>query len=207
MNFIEKNILKFRKVIAIDADSFAMHDIPHAGVTVDVLSPHIIGEQKKEKIIGFLSKYIGRKRVLSRFERNDWNAHFAEANTGELLGYCWTLSPRSAAVWHDKFRINPGEGLLVNALVLPEHRGRGVFQLLMSHALNHLFIHEKCHRVYGIVEQSNKVSLAVLTKLGLRWVMTNILVKFMGRNLMSIYWNRKSLSVYWVFRNEKGVSF
>lgn len=207
MNFIEKNFLKIRKVIAIDADSFAMHDIPHAGVIVDVLSPHIISEQKKEKIISFLSKYIGRKRVLSRFERNDWNAHFAETNTGELLGYCWTLSPRSSAVWHDKFRINPDEGLLINVFVLPEHRGRGVFQLIMSHALNYLFIYGKCHRVYAIVEKNNKVSMAAFTKLGLRWVMTNVLLKFMGRNLMSIYWNGKKLSVYWVFRNEKGFSF
>jgi hypothetical protein len=204
--FIEQNFLKFRIVFALEKDHFIERKLTNSEYVVSTfsLTSTKTDGEKTRKTLDFLSIHLGKDKALSRLKRDDCKVFIAEAKTGELVGYYWSLSPKLSEVWHDKFKVNPGSALLFNAFVVPEHRRRRVYESLQIYSHDYLFRHENCKTVYTIVEQSNKASLAANVKFGLHATMENILIKIMGINFLSIYWHGHKLSLHWVFRNEQG---
>jgi len=45
------------------------------------------------------------------------------------VGFCWAVKAEERPIWHDKFCLAPGNGLLFNAFVREEYRGRRIYKI------------------------------------------------------------------------------
>ncbi len=154
--------------------------------------------------IDFLQKYISKQKLQSRLSLSRCAVFLAvEKENNQPVGYCWAIKAEEKPIWHDKFYLDPENGLLFNAYVREEYRGRGIYKMLQFAVHDYLF-NINCRQVYTIVEGSNTPSLKASQKFGLACVGKNYLIKFLKYNIFSIYRWEKGLKIYYVFKNAKG---
>jgi RimJ/RimL family protein N-acetyltransferase len=154
--------------------------------------------------IDFLLKYISKEKLQSRLSLSRCAVFLAvEKENNQPVGYCWAIKAEEKPIWHDKFYLDPGNGLLFNAYVREEYRGRGIYKMLQFAVHDYLF-NINCRQVYTIVEGSNTPSLKASQRFGLACVGKNYLIKFLKYNIFSIYRWDKGLKIYYVFKNAKG---
>lgn len=157
-----------------------------------------------------LAASLGAARLDARLKNPDLTLYIAtETATGQTAGYYWAATSKTRPLWHDNFPIPKGSALLFNALVLPEHRRRGLYLALISTAQQHLLLTNKLEAVYTIVENSNQPSLKANWQAGGQMHATNHLLKLLRRNIFSIYKFHKTnkLEVHYVFHNAKSHRF
>ncbi len=163
-------------------------------------------KQKKSILncIDLLLKHIGREKLQYRLSLPRCAVFLAIEKEGKQpVGFCWALKAEEIIIWHDKFCLLPGNGLLFNAFVEEEYRGKHIYKMLQGAVHNYLF-DINCRRVYTIVESSNLPSLKASKRFGLECVGKNYLVKALKYNIFSIYRWKKGLNIYYVFKNSKG---
>lgn len=135
-----------------------------------------------------------------------------EVESERVAGFYWAAINRQQGrqeLWHDNFPIPYGFALLFNAVVVPEHRRRGLYQALIMGAQHHLLGEVGLPAIYTIVENQNSPSLRANTRFGGQVVATNILVKLLGVNVFSIFRQHPTgqVTVHYVFRNTKSHRF
>ncbi len=154
--------------------------------------------------INFLVLHISKEKLQYRLALPNCTVFVAlEKDSNQPVGYCWAIKAEKYSIWHDKFCLDPGNGLLFNAYVREEYRGRGIYKILQFAVHDYLF-NMNCRQVYTIVEGSNTPSLKASQKFGLACVGKNYLIKFLKYNIFSIYRWEKGLKIYYVFKNAKG---
>jgi hypothetical protein len=174
-----------RVVLAADPEAFeetAGADDRYDVATVDgctIRHDHDVGE--------FLADTMQASEVADRADRDDCMLYLARhRETADPVGYNWSLAPEDERVWHDSYPVDPGEALVFDAYVEPEHRERGVYELLQTAAHGRLFESEDCETVYSIVEKEDTPALHANRAVGLRPTARNYLVKFLGVDVLSI---------------------
>lgn len=169
-----------------------------------------LGANKQNKsilnCIDLLLRHISKEKLQSRLSLPRCAVFLAmKKESKQPVGYCWAIKAEKNSIWHDKFCLAPGAGLLFNAYVKDEYRGRGIYKMLQFAVHDYLF-NINCRQVYTIVESSNTPSLKASQRFGLVCVGKNYLVKFLKYNIFSIYQWKKGLKIYYVFKNSKGNS-
>jgi GNAT superfamily N-acetyltransferase len=202
--FINDYIIKTRYVFAADHLAFQEIQNPrYALIKID----DIVTDTKNTislNCIDFLLKYISKEKLQSRLSLPGCAVFLAaDLESKQPVGYCWAIKAEKNSIWHDKFCLDPGNGLLFNAYVREEYRGRGIYKMLQFAVHDYLF-NINCRQVYTIVEGSNTPSLKASQKFGLACVGKNYLIKFLKYNIFSIYRWEKGLNIYYVFKNAKG---
>jgi GNAT superfamily N-acetyltransferase len=202
--FINDYIIKIRYVFA--AEHLPLQEIQNP--RFDLIKIDDIDTDTKNTIllscIDFLLKYISKEKLQSRLSMSRCAVFLAiKKETKQPIGYCWAIKAEKNSIWHDKFCLAPGAGLLFNAYVKEEYRGRGIYKMLQFAVHDYLF-NMNCRQVYTIVESSNTPSLKASQRFGLVCVGKNYLVKLLKYNIFSIYRWEKGLKIYYVFKNAKG---
>jgi hypothetical protein len=154
--------------------------------------------------IDFLLRHITKEKLQHRLSLPNCAVFLAiDKESKQPVGFCWAVKAEERPIWHDKFCLAPGNGLLFNAFVREEYRGQHIYKMLQVAVHNYLF-DINCRRVYTIVESSNLPSLKACHSFGLVCVGKNYLIKFLKCNVFSIYRWTKGLKIYYVFKNSKG---
>jgi GNAT superfamily N-acetyltransferase len=200
--FIDNYVFKTRYIFATDHLPYQEVQNPR----FDIIKIDDIDFDTKTSIllncIDFLLKYISKEKLQSRLSLPGC-AVFLAAESKQPVGYCWAVKAEKDSIWHDKFCLDPGNGLLFNAYVRQEYRGRGIYKMLQFAVHDYLF-NINCRQVYTIVESSNTPSLKASQRFGLACVGKNYLIRFLKYNIFSIYRWKKGLKIYYVFKNAKG---
>lgn len=167
----------------------------------------VINPRLPESSLARLEPYLSHSQILRRLEHPDISLYALFSQGDELAALYWSLHPEKA-IWHDKFLVEPGAALLFGAYVVPEHRRKGLYSLLIKAAHQHM-LEKKVESVFTIVEASNSASLAANQQSGLKIVAHNYLIKVFGRNLFTIYRDLASgkISTDYVFRTAKSYNF
>lgn len=202
--FIDNYVFKTRYIFATDhlpyqeVQNPRFYIIKIDNIDIDTKNPISLN------CIDFLLQYINKQKLQSRLSLPRCAVFLAvEKDSDQPVGYCWAIKAEKYSIWHDKFCLDPGNGLLFNAYVREEYRGRGIYKILQFAVHDYLF-NMNCRQVYTIVEGSNTPSLKASQKFGLACVGKNYLIKFLKYNIFSIYRWEKGLKIYYVFKNAKG---
>lgn len=183
---------------------FATDHLPYQEGSEQLFNIVIIEKSDTSPQIDFLLNYISKEKLHYRLLLPNCTAFIATIKGSEIpVGFCWALKAEEISIWHDKFCLAPGTGLLFNAYVIEKYRGRHIYKILQIAVHKYLF-DINCRRVYTIVESSNLPSLKACFRLGLECVGKNYLIKFLKYNIFSIYRLGKELKIYYVFKNPKG---
>lgn len=135
----------------------------------------------------FLRQHIRGKKLQNRLKKEDCVLFLARnRESGEPVGFYWSIVARSKAVWHDNYQVLPGTALVFNAYVAEEHRRQGIYRLLQGISHDYLFTHTDCEAITTIVENKNTASMKANRQFGLRAEKRNYLLKFLSVNVLSI---------------------
>jgi RimJ/RimL family protein N-acetyltransferase len=202
--FINDYVFKTRYVFATDHLPF--QESSNQGYFVVKIKNLDTKTQNKTilKYIDFLHMHISKEKLQYRLALPNCTVFVAiEKDSNQPVGFCWAVKAEEKPIWHDKFCLTPGDGLLFNAYVTEEYRGRHIYKMLQAAVHNYLF-NINCRQVYTIVESSNTPSFKASQRFGLECVGKNYLIKFLKYNIFSIYRWKKGLKIYYVFKNPKG---
>lgn len=182
---IEDLLFKRRVVFTAERDSF------DPGVasdeTYDVAVADECSALYDHDVTSFLTEHTAPESVGKRMARDDCTCYLARHRaTAEPVGFYWSVAPTVERVWHDSFPVDPGEALVFNAYVDPDHRRQGVYRLLQTASHRHLFESEGLDTVYTVVEARNTPSIEANEAFGLEPSRRNYLVKALGVNVLSI---------------------
>jgi ribosomal protein S18 acetylase RimI-like enzyme len=203
--WFEASVLKRRYVFACDRESYSRRNGGAADYSVVVVAPSD-SAAPREEIAAQLANHLPPERVRRRLGDPRFTLYLARSlRTGELAGYNWLLKADTVPVWHDCFCLRPGEALIVNAFVLPAHRRRGVYTLLLEETFASLFAGG--HRFgFAIVEARNTPAVRHNRQFGFYVGFRNFLVKALGVNALSLSFGRLGVRVAYVYRNAKSRS-
>lgn len=196
---IEDLLFKRRVVFAAEAPEYERRDTDHETYCVTTLDKS--STRQDVELTEFLTEHTAPHVVGERLARSDCTCYLARhRHTAEPVGFYWSVAPRTDRVWHDSFPIDPGEALVFNAYVDPDHRRNGIYRLLQSEAHNHLFHAEDRTTVYTIVEKRNTPSMQANREFGLEPARRNYLVKFLGFNVLSVLRDQSNTRTHLVAR-------
>ena len=153
-----------------------------------------------------LIKHDLMDKFVKRLENPSFTLYLAlNKDNSEIAGYFWTAEVKKEPIWHDKIYTEPNSVLGFNAFTFPEYRGKNAYPFIFSIAIKNTVQRDvKCY--YTIVEMSNKASIRVHEKLGLKAAGENYLVKLFGVNIFSIIHRNGKWEIHYVFRNAKSKS-
>jgi GNAT superfamily N-acetyltransferase len=182
---IEDLLFKRRVVFAADAPEYEPRSTEHDTYCVTTVDESTT--RHDHELLEFLTSHTAPYAVGERLARADCTLYLARhRRTADPVGFYWSVAPRTERVWHDSFPVDPGESLVFDAFVDPDHRRNGIYGLLQAAAHNHLFDDRDRETVYTIVEKRNSPSLHANREFGLEPARRNYLVKFLGFNVLSV---------------------
>lgn len=185
---VEDMFFKKRTLFGIDSDRYREKPVENDEYYVDTHSGVVDNSGLDDSVRKYLYEGIGEETVERRLNREDCTLFLARQTGGsnEVAGYYWSVSPNTGAVWHDSFRVDPGEALVFDGFVDPAHRRSGVYSLLQAASHNYVVTVEEVATAYTIVENRNDPSMAANKKFGLEEKANNYLVKMLSINIFSV---------------------
>lgn len=155
----------------------------------------------------FLQQYIDEIKLKERVSNPYCTGFLAiHRKTDRAVGFEWTIVSHKKEYRHDNFLVPKNEGLLFNAYVTEEHRGKGVFRKLKTTAANYLLNVRRCNNAFSVVESLNKSSINANQQIGSIEVGRNYLIKVLKRNVFSItILDGKKISFEYVLTGSKKI--
>ena len=160
-------------------------------------------ESIPESVINFLQKRLKTNVLQQRLACKEIDLFAAfERNSGQPVGYYWSLISHQKEYWHDSFKIPVNTALVFNAYVADHARRKGVYTSLINETHHYLLVEKNCEAVFTIVESRNLASLNANLTAHLVKFKRNYLIKFFGKNIFSIYENGDTDFYFTLFRKK-----
>jgi len=184
---VQDLLFKPRTVFRICEDEYERRGTDHDDYAVEVVEGAVDVRDLDPGAGSFLGSRLGRGTLARRLQRPDCTLYLArEDATDDVVGYYCGVVATDEPVWHDSYRVAPGDALVFNAWVDESHRRRGIYGLLQAAAHDHLLSLPDCECVVTIVEDRNTPSMEANSRFGLRPAAKNYLLKAFGINILSI---------------------
>ena len=202
---IEAQLLKERIVFGCDVATAIERPPESPDYRIEKKDSAQLEASEREALTELLAPHLPAARIRGRLSQPGFHLFLAFRRAdGKLAGYNWLLEPaEGGSIWHDCFEIKPGEAIVVNAFVLPEHRRRGLYTLLLAASCVDFWTRRPDGRVYTVVERRNRPAAEHNRRFGMYRAYRNFLVKFGGRNAIAVYAGRLGWRADYVYRNAK----